>query len=62
MSMQQWHNDTKRRMPKYTDRHLSQCHSIHQKYHTNWHEIKLNKWFTSIVINDHVQLQDRDAR
>jgi hypothetical protein len=36
MGMEHWWNDTDRRKPKYWERNLSHCHSVHQKCHTKW--------------------------
>jgi hypothetical protein len=34
--MKHWGNDTDREKPKYTEKHLSQCHLIHHKFRMDW--------------------------
>jgi len=36
INTEHWWNDTDRRKPKYSDRNLSQCQSVHYESNTNW--------------------------
>jgi len=36
--MKHWQNDADKGRPKCSSEHLSQCHYVHRKSHTDWHE------------------------
>lgn len=39
-SVQNWCNDMGRRKPKYSEKHQSQCHFAHHKFHMKWSQIQ----------------------
>ena len=43
MSVEDWWNDTHRRIPTYSAKNVSQYHTVHHKSHTNTGGLKQNK-------------------
>jgi hypothetical protein len=40
MNKEHWVDDTDRENPKYSEKNLSQCHSIRHKSHVDWRGIE----------------------
>jgi hypothetical protein len=51
MNVEHWGNDTDRRKRKQPEKNLSQCHSVHYKFHTHWPGIELDLCSEKPLVN-----------
>jgi len=47
MSTEYWWNDSDGRKPKYSEEHLSRCHSVDHKFHKDGSEIQSGRRLTA---------------